>query len=284
MKANIDKYNSESVNELKNDIVRYISFWPYLLVIIIISLITAYLYIRYTSPSYKSSAIIEILDESQNSEMALPTALTVFNRSMINLENEINRLQSYSLNQEVVKKTKSNIKYFQIGLIQTSQYTSETWFDDYDLEFKIDTDKIDKKFIFELITKNDKLIIRSYDHDGNFLKDYKFNSLSTLNINHELPFDININFDSNLSAERKMILFPVKDVVNNFRSQLQIESIGKDSDQLLLSLVHQNHKIAQTYINSLIFSFDQDGILDRELEYIRTIEFVNKREKILKMI
>ena len=36
--------------------------------------------------------------------MALPTELTVFNRSMINLENEINILNSYSLHSEVVKE------------------------------------------------------------------------------------------------------------------------------------------------------------------------------------
>ena len=50
--------------------------------------------------------------------MALPTELTVFNRSMINLENEINRLTSYALNSSVVKDIKANILYYQVGRIK----------------------------------------------------------------------------------------------------------------------------------------------------------------------
>ena len=71
----------------------------------------AFLYLRYTTPTFKTTTVIEILDESQDSEMALPTALTVFNRSMINLENEINRLKSYDLNSVVIKKTNLNILF-----------------------------------------------------------------------------------------------------------------------------------------------------------------------------
>ena len=43
--------------------------------------------------------------------MALPTAMTIFNRSMINLDNEIGVLSSYSLHQKAVSAKKSNIKF-----------------------------------------------------------------------------------------------------------------------------------------------------------------------------
>ena len=36
--------------------------------------------------------------------MALPTAMTVFNRSMINLDNEIGRLYSFNLNKLVISE------------------------------------------------------------------------------------------------------------------------------------------------------------------------------------
>ena len=56
----------------------------------------SYIYLRYASYTYETAAIIEIIDEAQDSEMALPTEPTVFNRSMINLENETNILNSFS--------------------------------------------------------------------------------------------------------------------------------------------------------------------------------------------
>ena len=58
--------------------------------------------------------------------------------------------------------------------------------------------------------------------------------------------------------------------------------LGKDSDQLLIKIISENPKVARKYLNGLLSAFDNDGISDRQLEYKRTIEFVNDREKILK--
>ena len=44
--------------------------------------------------------------------MALPTSLTVFNRSMINLENETNILKSFSLNSKVVSQLELNVEFY----------------------------------------------------------------------------------------------------------------------------------------------------------------------------
>ena len=93
---------------LRNEFFRYLSFWPWFICSLIFFLFSAYILIRYSTYQYKSEAIIEILDEAQDSEMALPTSLTVFNRSMVNLENEISILSSYSLHSQVVKELNSN--------------------------------------------------------------------------------------------------------------------------------------------------------------------------------
>ena len=277
-----DKYEIDDQKELKNEILRYVSFWPYLLLMTLIAFTVSFLYIRYTTFTFKTTTVIEIMDESQNSEMALPTELTVFNRSMINLENEINRLNSYALNAEVVKETKLNIIYYEKGRIKDTQTTAESWFDDYNLEFKINTDLIDKKSIFLISVVNNRLEISSFDAQENFIKLLKFNSLTTVNKNHDLPFNLTLNSDVNLSSDRELILVPIKNQTNIFRGNLDVQVLGRESDQLSISLLHENQQIAQNYLNSLVKSFDNDGIADRQLEYTRTIEFVNQREKILK--
>ena len=58
------------------------------MVSVLISLIISYMYLRYTPNQYQTNTRIEIIDKAQDNEMALPTAMTIFNRSMINLENE----------------------------------------------------------------------------------------------------------------------------------------------------------------------------------------------------
>ena len=51
--------------DLKSEILRYLSFWPYLLILIILSLASSYLYLRYTNVTYEASTTIEVLDETR---------------------------------------------------------------------------------------------------------------------------------------------------------------------------------------------------------------------------
>lgn len=267
---------------LKNEILRYLSFWPYLFFLVIISIISSFLYLRYTTFTYLSTASIEIMDPAQDTEMALPTSLTVFNRSMINLENEVNRLKSFSLNESVVKKLSSNILFYKIGRLKNSQYSPEFWYDEYNISYNINTENIDKRSSFIISSEDNNLEVSAYDSEDNYIKSVKFNSLSTMDNKHDLPFELTIKSDKDLSSDRKLVLMPVETISNKFRRGLLIEPLGSDSDQLSLSITHENPTIAQNYINNLMMSFDYDGVSDRRLEYTRTIEFVNERERILK--
>ena len=66
------------------------------------------------------------------------------------------------------------------------------------------------------------------------------------------------------------------------KKSLEVVALGNDSDQLSLSLTSPNHQLAAEYLEGIMYEFDMDGIKDRQLEYLRTIEFVDVREKILK--
>ena len=50
----------------------------------------------------------------------------------------------------------------------------------------------------------------------------------------------------------------------------------KNSDQLSISIVGPNKKINNEFLNALINEFDRDGIVDRQLEYKRTMDFVDQ--------
>ena len=267
----------------KEQLLRYISFWPYLLILISLFLIIGFTYIRYSTFQYKSSAVIEILDEAQDSEMALPTELTIFNRSMINLENEVSILKSYNLHSTVVKELKSNILFFDIGNIKITQKTKNYWFDDYELNFNIDTNLVENSLEFDIYTDNGQLRIAELNEDGDVVRTLIFESFDTRSQNHDLPFDLNIlNLGDSSLDSRKLVIHPISLTTNTFRGRFSSELIGEDSDQLNISIIHPNPEIGREYLNSLLLAFDFDGVSDRQLEYKRTIEFVNNRESILK--
>ena len=131
-------------NKKRIEFNNFFEFWPFIALSIIIGLLVSFLFLRYSSSQYKSSSIIEILDESQEREMALPTAMTVFNRSMINLENEIEVIKSYKLNNQVVKSLNTNIIYINKGSIKQTQVHKDRWFNDYNFNLKINPDTLSK--------------------------------------------------------------------------------------------------------------------------------------------
>ena len=134
--------NKSEIDNLYDNIFRFLNYWKLIVVSVTISLLIAFLYLRYANYNFKTTTIIEILDKAQDSDMALPSAMTIFNRSMINLDNETGKLKSFSINSRVISKLKSNVEYYSIGNIKTSQKHKSEFYNDYNIDFIIDTDQI----------------------------------------------------------------------------------------------------------------------------------------------
>ena len=273
---NDDRNGPES--NIIEEFYRYLAFWPYFLVFMIVCLSLGGIFLRYTEFQYKTTSVIEILDPAQDSEMALPTSLTVFNRSMINLQNEIGIFSSNSLHTKTVKKLRSNIKFFDIGDIKTSENHKSEWFEDYDLNFKIDTDEVKSILEFELKLNDNELVIQDIQNK----KTYIFDDLSTENKQNNLPFSLVMRDNRFSNTNKSLSIFPVDYVSNEFRKSLNVSVSSDGSDQLDVSIIHPNSKIAREYLDNLVFEFDRDGVYDRQLEYKNTIDFVDRRSKILK--
>ena len=272
--------NIDNENNLKEEFFRYFSFWKWFILSTTIFIIAAFLILRYSTNIYLTTAKIEILDKAQDSEMSLPTSMTIFNRSMINLENEIGAMTSYNLHQNTVKSLNSNVRYFTIGNVKTSENHSSEWFSDYELFLKIDPDSIKNNSSYELFYKNNIIYIKHFNSIGDIVKEYRFNNLTTFQNDHKLPFDIKIK-SRNESEIRKLQLSPSNSSIQYFMNTVAITKTGKNSDQLNISLRHSNRAIANEYINTLLSEFDKDGIEDRQLEYKRTMDFVDSRSEFL---
>ena len=186
--------NLELEQDFKNEILRYVNFWPIFLISILFSLISSYFYLKYTNYQYQSSVKIEIFDKSQDSEMALPTSMTIFNRSMINLDNEIGLLESFSLHEKTVRKLNSNIRYYTIGSIKTTEEFKSDLYEDFNIDFKNTTINGSTSQNFIIKIEDNKLNIISYETDPDISKSYTFPSFSTNVINHDLLRESTIAF------------------------------------------------------------------------------------------
>src|SRR5687767_6129659 len=100
-KSGFGKNESSGFNQI---LFRYLPYWPLFLILIVVAGTCAWLYLRYTTPIYESTATILIKDEKKgmdNSELV--ESLNPFGSKKI-VENEIEVIRSRSLASEVVKK------------------------------------------------------------------------------------------------------------------------------------------------------------------------------------
>ena len=99
-------FNVEELEEkmdLRKTVFKYLAFWKYFLVSFFVCVFLAFIYNRYTTRIYDTSAKIKILDRAA-STFDLPSTTDLFSSPKINLENEMEVLKSYSILEQVVRR------------------------------------------------------------------------------------------------------------------------------------------------------------------------------------
>ena len=205
--------------------------------------------------------------------MELPTASELFSNSKINLENEIEVLKSYPILNAVSKNLKLHTSVIALGDIMNSLVVN------YPFEIKI-TKPIDSisNHRYRLNMKSKGFEIIDYQNKD---KRYSFSSVSTLNIKHNLPFQI-LNFDyGSFSFESNQSYYiefnSIYNVVKSLKKFIEVSQVGKESDIIQLNFKSTNAEHADNVINELVRVFNDDGVNDRQLIHKRTIDFVNER-------
>ncbi|WP_411893507.1 GumC family protein [Winogradskyella sp. A2] len=268
-------FQEEESIDLKKEVKRYLNFWPWFVLAIIVALFGAYVYLRYAPKIYQTTAKVKILDESDGLE--LPTSAFIFKRSNINLENEIEIITSYIIIERVVRERNLNTSFFEEGTIQTSQVATLP----YEYEQLIHPDSITQNSTFKVIVEDSKFTVINMATE----KSYDFENHNTKTATHNLPFNIRHNPNNDFEEIRGttfLINFnSIKRSALGLKSQIEVEAIGEQSDLLQLSIKGESFELSESIINSLLDVFNKDGISDRQLVSQRTIDFIDNRFEFL---
>ena len=272
---NEETLQSDSITiDILQEILKYLKYWPWFVISLIFTLSSVYLYKRYTSSIFETQLKIKILDETEGLE--LPTTGFVFNRSNINLDNEIEILTSYIILEQVVERLDLTIKYYEVGTIKTKRL-----------------DKL--PFVLKPLRVNDSINnFSSYNIDvesDHFFVTSDLNNFSlvvpqhsSLQLKHELPFQISLNENIELKEilnKRYVVTFDKKEnIIQELKKSIQVLT-GGGSDILTIKLNGESKTLSQNILNTLASVFDEDGILDKQLVSQRTITFIDERFRFL---
>lgn len=106
-------------NQISQLIAGYIAYWPVFIIFLLISFLSAYIYIRYTAPKYLASATLIIKDENKGSkDSKMMESIDAIGTKKI-IENEIEVLQSRTLINDVIRKLHLYAPVWQEGKVRT---------------------------------------------------------------------------------------------------------------------------------------------------------------------
>ncbi|MUU77884.1 GumC family protein [Winogradskyella endarachnes] len=265
---NIDKDQGEAI---KREIRRYTHYWYWFVLGIIVALIGAFIYLRYTPKVYNASAKIKILNKTKGLE--LPSSAFVFNRSNINLENEIEILKSYRIIENVVDRLDLTMRFYEEGNVLTTEI--------YRLPFNI-TKTVSNDSIY--VGSSYRIVVKPNAFEvtpSSTSKVLNFPNFDTTKSNHNLPFELSLKSKNTIGAvvgkSYIVSLSSISAITNGLKNRIEVGVLGANSDLLKLDFKSQSKSKNERVLNTLIDVFNEDGINDRQEVSRRTIDFIDER-------
>jgi capsular exopolysaccharide synthesis family protein len=256
---------------IKSEIRKYLPYWFWFILGVILAVFAAYLYLRYTPKVYNSTAKIKILNKTKGLE--LPSAAFVFNRSNINLENEIQILKSHRIMEQVVHRLDLTRHFYVEGNVLTTEV------DRFPFGFlkKVDSDSVLNGKSYAITLTSDAFEVVS----GNNVAVMVFPGFDTTKTTHNLPFELSLSDRSKaagLKGKTYIVTFgSAVAMTNALKGGVGISILGKNSELLQLSYASQSKAKNEQILNTLTDVFNEDGINDRQDIYQRTIDFIDAR-------
>ena len=262
-----DGNDGNSMNDFLN---KYLPYWPFFLLLVLISLAGAWLYLRYKVPVYQASATLLIKDDKKGigSGNALE-AFDIFGSKKI-VENEIQVLQSKTLAHEVVKNL---LLYAPIHAEGRILNKPAFVISPVSIEVRnADSIKQTGKVYFKYLADQKVVVINE--------KKYPLDQWSNTPFG-TLRFIPNKRYDSRSGDDTKLYftLMSLKSSTNNILSRIKVLPSSKQSTVIELTITDEIPERGEAILNELIEAYNRAAILDKNLLATNTLAFVEERLK-----
>ena len=258
------------------EIVRIYKWW--FVASLVVCIILAFLYLKSTPKIYTRTATVMVKDERGRgniSEAAILGEMNLFNMTGNNVENEVLIFRTAKLMQNVVNKLHLDITYkTKKGFTPIDLYGKSP----VEVSFP---DAGDDTFIqLKLKKEGDKVVIDDYRLNRDELAD---NPMSvTLNDTVVTPVGAVVikptamfnSYDGETITVTKSRL---GSVVDFYRKKLNSDRQGRTSSIIELNINDVSTKRAEDLLNTLIWSYNEESVKDKNKVSVNTAKFINER-------
>ena len=242
--------SSESIN-IREELEKYVQYWRWFLVSVLIVLTLAFLYLRYTTPQYNASTSILIKDNQKSGisdELKAVADLGIVGTgSANNTDNEIEIIKSRKIIGKVVDSLHLNISIYKEGRVKTSEVYKN-------IPFKIDFFNSE-----EIIHKKDTIFILELNNNSFTLfgeestqKEYQYNEKVSSSIGFFKIQKNELSFNEFVGNKFKISIKSRDKVIDSYRNKINVSPVNKNSSVLNLNLTDPLITKAEDILNELV--------------------------------
>ena len=269
--TNYPELNSQGIN-FKDTVLKYAHYWWLFLLILALSIASAWLYLRYTPPIYSVSSSLLIRKDNPNlggassgENMFADIALFKSNTDKLN---EIEILRSRTMMERVVRSLGLTTSYFVSGKVKTTNIYK-------DAPFEIQ--------MYSLVDSNLNFRLRVHlNNDNTFTlgdssKKFVFGEPFATAFGKFRLIEKKSSFSNLEFKDFEVSYMPLTEAAVNYGAALEVKPANESSDVLQLNYVTENPKLGADIINQLMVAYNEAGIEDKNEINRKIIRFINDR-------
>ena len=285
---NVSVNNNVDEEELGIDVrlilTKFVIYWKWFLVSIVLCSVGAFFYLRYVSPVYKIQASVMINDEKKGSFQNPLMAMADFGlmSSSGGVDNEIEILRSRSMIKQAIMDLGLYVNYeMRQGLKHRTLYGK------YPINAYIAEDDLER------MTKSFTIKVSQPDSLG-YVIEYKYRNPETKEeeafkkIVASLPYALETPIGNVFLSKGEMKVLPPKmklyitivppvKMARAYRKDVTIEPTSRMTSVVYISFWDVNRRRGVAFVNALIAAYNRQNNNDKNMVAMRTEEFIRER-------
>ena len=271
--------------DLREELSKYFRHWPWFVAGVVVCLLIAFLYLRYTTPIYETSATVIIKDEKNGnmpSEMSAFADLGMLGSMGTNsIENEIGILRSERLMTGVAKELNLHIRYFREGDVGKTELFADKPFKVQILNFDAELFAAieEKEPLIFTITSDSTYIVKM--EESGFSKKMDFGEALKIPYAELSVTPVFENFSATIEKPVEVSITTIDKAAIAYQQRVQVNLTDKNSSLIEISLEDPVKEKARQIVNQLIYEYNEQAIADKNLVSLNTANFIEDRLQII---
>ena len=271
-----NKINSnDHIIDFREFLYKVINNWYYFLLSILLALIVAFGYTRYSNEMYEISTKVLINQKDNGSSASDMLYQSLGKSNSLSIENEQSLFQSYPLILLTISDLRFDISYFIIGDIKTS----ETFEAPIQVVADLSVTQGLKGSSFKVFVIDENTYRIEDDVIGINTKQYFGEKLKIRN--HEFVINKNENFKIyNNSFPNTLVSFRnLKNVAKSYQSRIEISNLEKESTIFQISILEQDQEKGIVFLNKLTENYIKNEVDKKKVSSLNTVTFIENEIK-----